>query len=215
MWWRKTATAQPGRLPARSALAMALEPRMLFDGAVAATLAETAEAQPTADASHDQPSSQDAHSNTDNLAATPTGTADNRQEVVFIDNQVKNYQQLLSGLKPGSEVVVLDGSKDGLQQIADYLNGRSGIDAIHIISHGDVGKVQLGNDWLDSSDLASRSATLNAIGQALDKDGDILLYGCQVGANGAGRDFIEALANATGADVAASDNLTGATSKGG
>ncbi|WP_259651489.1 Ig-like domain-containing protein, partial [Pseudomonas sp. NCCP-436] len=215
MWWRKTATAQPGRLPARSTLAMALEPRMLFDGAVAATLAETAEAQPTADASNDQASPQDTHANTDNLAATPTGTADNRQEVVFIDNQVKNYQQLISGLKPGSEVVVLDGSKDGLQQIADYLNGRSGIDAIHIISHGDVGKVQLGNDWLDSSDLASRSATLNAIGQALDKDGDILLYGCQVGANGAGRDFIEALANATGADVAASDNLTGATSKGG
>lgn len=215
MWWRKTATAQPGRLPARSALAMALEPRMLFDGAVAATLAETAEAQPTADASNDQASPQDTHANTDNLAATPTGTADNRQEVVFIDNQVKNYQQLISGLKPGSEVVVLDGSKDGLQQIADYLNGRSGIDAIHIISHGDVGKVQLGNDWLDSSDLASRSATLNAIGQALHKDGDILLYGCQVGANGAGRDFIEALANATGADVAASDNLTGATSKGG
>jgi hypothetical protein len=194
---------------------MALEPRMLFDGAVAATLAETAEAQPTADASNDQASSQDTHANTDNLAATPTGSADNRQEVVFIDNQVKNYQQLISGLRPGSEVVVLDGSKDGLQQIADYLNGRNGIDAIHIISHGDVGKVQLGNDWLDSSDLASRSATLNAIGQALDKDGDILLYGCQVGANGAGRDFIEALANATGADVAASDNLTGATSKGG
>ncbi|MDH1210085.1 Ig-like domain-containing protein [Pseudomonas chengduensis] len=215
MWWRKTATAQPTNLPARSALVMALEPRMLFDGAVAATVAETADAQPIADASHDQASLENAHSSADNLAATPTGTTDNRQEVVFIDNQVKDYQQLISGLKPGSEVVVLDGSKDGLQQIADYLNGRSGIDAIHIISHGDVGKVQLGNDWLDSSDLASRSATLNAIGQALDKDGDILLYGCQVGANGAGRDFIEALANATGADVAASDNLTGATSKGG
>ncbi|MCU9950564.1 DUF4347 domain-containing protein, partial [Pseudomonas sp. PDM13] len=215
MWWTKTATAQPANLPARSALAMALEPRMLFDGAVAATVAETADAQPTADASHDPASTQDTHSSTDTLAATPTGTTDNRQEVVFIDNQVKDYQQLISGLKPGTEVVVLDGSKDGLQQIADYLNGRSGIDAIHIISHGDVGKVQLGNDWLDSSDLASRSTTLNAIGQALDKDGDILLYGCQVGADGAGRDFITGLANATGADVAASNDLTGAASKGG
>ena len=38
MWWRKTATARPAELPARSALAMALEPRMLFDGAVAATV---------------------------------------------------------------------------------------------------------------------------------------------------------------------------------
>ncbi|SFW21889.1 autotransporter-associated beta strand repeat-containing protein [Pseudomonas sp. NFACC19-2] len=215
MWWRKTATAQPANLPARSALAVALEPRMLFDGAVAATVAETADAQPTADASHDQASVENAHSSADNLAATPTGTTDNRREVVFIDNQVKDYQQLISGLKPGSEVVVLDGSKDGLQQIADYLNGRSGIDAIHIISHGDVGKVQLGNSWLDSNDLANRSATLSAIGQALDSEGDILLYGCLIGADGAGRNFIDGLANATGADVAASDDLTGAASKGG
>src|SRR5690606_10903672 len=194
MWWRNTATAQPGKLPARSALAMALEPRMLFDGAVAATLAETAEAQPTADASHDQPSSQDAHSNTDNLAATPPGTADNRQEVVFIDNQVKNYQQLLSGLKPGSEVVVLDGSKDGLQQIADYLNGRNGIDAIHIISHGDNGKVQLGNQWLDAGQLATRTEMLAGIGAALSESGDILLYGCNIGADDAGAGFMNALA---------------------
>ena len=215
MWWRKTATAQPTNLPARSALAMALEPRMLFDGAVAATVAETADAQPTADASHDQASLENAHSSADNLAATPTGTTDNRQEVVFIDNQVKDYQQLISGLKPGSEVVVLDGSKDGLQQISDYLSGRSDIDAVHIISHGDVGKVQLGDSWLDSNNLASRSATLSAIGQALDSEGDILLYGCQVGADGAGRNFIDGLANATGADVAASDDLTGAASKGG
>lgn len=215
MWWRKTATAQPTNLPARSALAVALEPRMLFDGAVAATVAETADAQPTVDASHDQASLESAHSSADNLAATPTGTTDNRQEVVFIDNQVKDYQQLISGLKPGSEVVVLDGSKDGLQQIADYLSGRSGIDAIHIISHGDVGKVQLGNSWLDSNDLANRSATLSAIGQALDSEGDILLYGCLIGADGAGRNFIDGLANATGADVAASDDLTGAASKGG
>ncbi|MBG0841929.1 Ig-like domain-containing protein [Pseudomonas toyotomiensis] len=188
---------------------------MLFDGAVAATVAETADAQPIADASHDQASLENAHSSADNLAATPTGTTDNRQEVVFIDNQVKDYQQLISGLKPGSEVVVLDGSKDGLQQIADYLSGRSGIDAIHIISHGDVGKVQLGNSWLDSNDLANRSATLSAIGQALDSEGDILLYGCLIGADGAGRNFADGLANATGADVAASDDLTGAASKGG
>lgn len=215
MWWRKTATAQPGRLPARSTLAMALEPRMLFDGAVAATLAETAEAQPTADASNDQASPRDTHANTDNLAATPTGTADNRQEVVFIDNQVKNYQQLISGLKPGSEVVVLDGSKDGLQQIADYLNGRSGIDAIHIISHGDNGKVQLGNQWLDAGQLATRTEMLAGIGAALSESGDILLYGCNIGADDAGAGFMNALAQATGADVAASDDATGAASRGG
>ncbi|MDH4556997.1 DUF4347 domain-containing protein, partial [Pseudomonas sp. BN417] len=215
MWWNRTAPEKSSNPPARSALAVALEPRMMFDGAVAATAVEVADAQPAADAADNQASTHDASSSSDTLAATPAGTADNRQEVVFVDSQVKDYQQLVNGLKPGTEVVVLDANKDGLQQIADYLGGRSGIDAIHILSHGDVGKVQLGNDWLEGGDLATRSGLLNAIGQSMGSDGDILLYGCQVGANGEGQAFIDGLASATGADVAASSDLTGAVSKGG
>lgn len=38
--------------------------------------------------------------------ASPATTQ--RQEVVFVDSNVRNYQQLVSGLKPGTEVVVLD-----------------------------------------------------------------------------------------------------------
>ncbi len=215
MWWNKRAPRPSSRLPARSALAVALEPRMMFDGAVAATTADLADTQPVADGADVQTSTTDTQVTSDTLAATPVGTADSRQEVVFVDSQVKDYQQLVDGLKPGTEVVVLDASQDGLQQMADYLDGRSGIDAIHILSHGDVGKVQLGNDWLEGGDLASRSGLLNAIGQSLDSQGDILLYGCQVGANGEGQAFIDGLAAATGADVAASSDLTGAISKGG
>ncbi|MDH4568073.1 DUF4347 domain-containing protein [Pseudomonas sp. BN414] len=218
MWWKKTAREQAAAQPARSAIALALEARMMFDGAVAATAVEAADAAPASDVSDAQGSQADApqHDNaTDNLAAAPSGTADNRQEVVFVDSNVRDYQQLVSGLKPGTEVVVLDANKDGLQQIADYLDGRSGIDAIHILSHGDVGKIQLGNDWLDGGDIAARSELLDAIGQSLDKDGDILVYGCRVGADGAGNEFVQALANATGADVAASDDMTGAAGLGG
>ncbi|MFZ6045561.1 DUF4347 domain-containing protein [Pseudomonas sp. CR3202] len=194
---------------------MALEPRMMFDGAVAATTAEVTDTPPAADATDVQPSATDTQAASDSLAATPAGTSDNRQEVVFVDSQVKDYQQLVGGLKPGTEVVVLDASKDGLQQMADYLDGRSGIDAIHILSHGDVGKVQLGNDWLEDGDLASRNELLDAIGQSLDSGGDILLYGCRVGADGEGQGFIDGLAAATGADVAASSDLTGAAGMGG
>ncbi len=215
MWWRKTATARPAELPARSALAMALEPRMLFDGAVAATVAETATAVPSADAAHAPASGQDAHSGSENLAATPAGTTDNRQEVVFVDSSVKDYQQLVSALKPGTEVVVLDGSQDGLRQIADYLDGRRDIDAIHVFSHGDAGKVQLGNVWIDDAYVAANNALLADIGSALNSSGDILLYGCHVGADGSGVNFIQSLAAATGADIAASTDPTGAADKGG
>ncbi|WP_131174589.1 DUF4347 domain-containing protein, partial [Phytopseudomonas dryadis] len=208
MWWNRIARKQSPGMPARAALVQALEPRMMFDGAVAATLAETADAQPTDAATTDIASYEMA-------ATTSGGTAPGRQEVVFVDAQVQDYQQLLGSLQPGTEVVVLDSGADGLQQIADYLQGRSGIDAIHLLSHGDVGKLQLAGQWLDSGSLEARSDLLASIGQALTDDGDILLYGCQVGADGAGSAFLQALAAATGADVAASDDPTGASDKGG
>ncbi|APU32758.1 hypothetical protein UYA_03075 [Ectopseudomonas alcaliphila JAB1] len=188
---------------------------MLFDGAVAATVAETATAVPSADAAHAPASGQDAHSGSENLAATPTGTTDNRQEVVFVDSSVKDYQQLVSALKPGTEVVVLDDGQDGLRQIADYLDGRRDIDAIHVFSHGDAGKVQLGNVWIDDAYVAANNALLADIGSALSSSGDILLYGCHVGADGSGVNFIQSLAAATGADIAASTDPTGAADKGG
>ncbi|WP_296217862.1 DUF4347 domain-containing protein, partial [Pseudomonas sp. UBA2684] len=199
----------------RAPLAAALEPRMLFDGAIAATAVEAASStdhQPTDNA---QAQTADDATQQTSDAATPPASSDQRQEVVFIDGAVTNKQQLIDGLKPGIEVVMLDSSKDGLQQIADYLEGREGIDAIHILSHGDSGKVKLGDTWLDSAQIAANSALLADIGRSLDSSGDILLYGCHVGADGTGVEFIQSLAAATGADVAASSDLTGSVSKGG
>nr|WP_312934616.1 Ig-like domain-containing protein [Stutzerimonas nitrititolerans] len=188
---------------------------MLFDGAVAATVADAAANQPTATPDAQESTPTDA-SNHDGLAATPTaGTADQRQEVVFIDGQVTNKQQLIDGLAPGAEVVVLDSSQDGLQQIADYLEGREGIDAIHIFSHGGAGKLLLGNTWIDAGTLDARSDVLAQLGSVFSEQGDLLLYGCDVASGDKGADFIQRLASATGTDVAASNDDSGSSSVGG
>ena len=213
-------SAHAGTSAKRAPLASLLEPRMLFDGAVAATVVDAAansSDHATADSAAKNTSTDNSAQQASDATTTPppAATSDNRHDVVFIDGQVGNKQQLIDGLKPGTEVVGLDSNKDGLQQIADYLKDRSDINAIHIISHGDTGKVQLGNGWLDNNNLAAHGETLASIGKALSADGDILLYGCTVGANGQGQDFIQALAAKTGADVAASDDATGAASRGG
>jgi hypothetical protein len=137
-----------------------------------------------------------------------------RSEVTFIESDVPDLQTLLDGLG-GAEVHVIDSSQDGLQQIASILAGRSGIDALHIISHGASATLDLGALTLDSNGLAAHQAELSAIGQSLSADGDIMLYGCDVGASTAGKVFIDQLARATGADVAASTNLTGSAGLGG
>ncbi|WP_321277125.1 DUF4347 domain-containing protein [Thiomicrorhabdus indica] len=146
---------------------------------------------------------------------TTTSLSSTRQEVAFIDTSVADYQTLVEGLPAGIEVVLIEANQDGIQQIADWAANNSGYDAIHILSHGSDGQVQLGTANLNNDTLASYSNALAQIGQSLTEDGDILLYGCNVAASETGVEFIGKLAQATSADIAASDDLTGAADKGG
>ncbi|TAG71477.1 MAG: DUF4347 domain-containing protein [Oscillatoriales cyanobacterium] len=41
--------------------------------------------------------------------------------IAFIDTQVPNYQSLVAGVTPGTEVVVLDGNEDAIAQITSFL----------------------------------------------------------------------------------------------
>lgn len=145
----------------------------------------------------------------------PTTAPTAPNEIVFIFDNLANWQQLASGVRPGAQVVVLDGSQNGLAQIARFLEGHSGIDALHILSHGAQGQLQLGARLLDQAALADEATNLARIGQALADNGDILLYGCNVGEGDAGASFISTWASLSRADVAASTNLTGSSLLGG
>src|SRR5690606_36164755 len=209
---RSRRVERPQPVAACSPLVLSLEPRMLFDGAVAATAIEVADSASAASApASDGASQQDAQ----DTPAVDSGAADTRREVVFVDGNIQNYQQLLAGLPTGAEVVVLDASRNGLEQMAEYLEGRTGIDAIHLLSHGESGAFKAGNAWIDAADLASHSETLARIGDALSVDGDFLLYGCSTGEGAAGSALVTELARLTQADVAASTDNTGAQRLGG
>ena len=130
--------------------------------------------------------------------------------IVFIDSAVSNYQSIIDVLAPNTDYVLLTADADGLSQVAQALEGRSDIDAIHIISHGAEGSLSLGSLILNSANVSEYSAVLATIGQHLSETGDVLLYGCNVAAGQVGEQFIASLAQYMGADVAASDDLTGA-----
>ncbi|MDO8811914.1 MAG: DUF4347 domain-containing protein [Gallionella sp.] len=135
--------------------------------------------------------------------------------IVFIDGSLADLQTILTGLDPSVTAIVLDPAQDGIRQMADALAGMSGLDAIHIISHGAGGQINLGTAQLSQDTLAQYQTQLAAIGQALSSTGDLLLYGCNVAQGVQGQAFISALASATGADVAASTDITGADFLGG
>ncbi|WP_256078521.1 Ig-like domain-containing protein [Massilia sp. YIM B04103] len=146
----------------------------------------------------------------DSLADPPL-----RRSVLFIDPTVAGAQELAAGAKAGVQVVMLDGRHDGVRQIADVLQAYEELDSIQIVSHGAAGQLRLGGSTLDSGTLAGYADALRDWGAALRSGGDILLYGCNVAQGGAGLAFVDGLAAATGADIAASTGLTGAGARGG
>ncbi|MCG2586850.1 Ig-like domain-containing protein, partial [Massilia sp. TS11] len=136
-------------------------------------------------------------------------------ELIVIDTHVKDYQYFVDHAPAGAQLLVLDPTRDGIQQVSDYLAGKSGITSISFITEGHDGGILLGNTALDQSNLAEHAAQLQQWQSALTADADILLYGCDVAADGNGRAFVDQLAALTQADVAASSDRTGALADGG
>ena len=130
-------------------------------------------------------------------------------QIAFVDTRLADWQLLVAGLDPGVEVVLLDPERDGIEQIAEALDGRSDVDAIHLFSHGSAGTLFLGSTVLTEDTLDDYAASLATIGEVLTETGDLLLYGCNVAEGDTGQSFIQALAQYTQADVAASDDPTG------
>lgn len=143
------------------------------------------------------------------------------KELVFVDTSVPEYEKLLSNLleEPEDprfvEVVLLDGGRDGIEQITEELAGHEELDAVHIVSHGAAGQVKLGNAWLSIGNAEGYAGDLARWGNVLTDGADLLLYGCDLAESENGQALIEAVSLLTGADVAASVDATGHDSLGG
>ncbi len=146
---------------------------------------------------------------------TQTMSAATPVQFLFVDAAVTGFESLLANVDPSIQVVRLNADEDGLAQMARALAGHSGVEAVHVVSHGGPGALMLGNGSVDSASLDTHGAALAAIRAALTEDADLLLYGCNVAEGEAGQAFIARLALATGADVAASEDLTGSPLLGG
>jgi autotransporter-associated beta strand protein len=132
--------------------------------------------------------------------------------LVVIDSNLPDFKSLITALPADAdaEVHIIEQGIDGFKYLAEVLAERQDIEAIHILGHGSAGQAILGTARLNAASLDEYSDELAIIGEALTTDGDILLYGCNVAADATGVDFIGSVAELTGADVAASDDLTGA-----
>ncbi|RLS72248.1 MAG: DUF4347 domain-containing protein, partial [Planctomycetota bacterium] len=153
--------------------------------------------------------------------AEPVPDTEPLREVVFIDSSTPDLNALLVDLQNESDpnrefiAILLDPDRGGIDQITATLSNLDNVAAVHIVSHGSEGRVELGNEILDVGTVSNHLSAIESWANALTSDADILIYGCDLAAAESGRALMQVIAEASGGDVAASDDATGATMQGG
>ncbi|MEM1046070.1 MAG: DUF4347 domain-containing protein, partial [Pseudomonadota bacterium] len=205
---------------------LALEPRVMLDGAIAMAAVDQADSNPAGqDDQAAQVKEPAVQSNTDSEAGNNTASdngdgagdaiAPADRIIIIVDAAVADAQDLLAGVDPSAEIFYLSGDTDGIHQITSLLAGETGIAELHILSHGETGSVTLGNTVLSAANAETYASEFTVWDSALNDGADILLYGCNIGEDAAGKAFLDLMADLTNADLAASDDLTGGAGLGG
>ncbi|MGB5260438.1 MAG: DUF4347 domain-containing protein, partial [Gammaproteobacteria bacterium] len=199
----------------------AAEPRLLFSAGLEGVLAAQSLDQPQDN--HVAPLEQSVDQQAlagESPAATELGSELNT-ELIFVDSDTPEYQTLLDDLQrvpDGTtryEIVVLDNTTDGISQITATLGNYTNLSAVHILSHGSEGSIELGSSQLDAEALADSAELVRTWSNAFAETGDLLIYGCNLAASEEGTSLVNTLSWLTGTDVAASDDLTGSALLGG
>ncbi len=134
------------------------------------------------------------------------------QSLVIIDGRVKDSRFLAQGVVANTQVYILSPHVDGMRQITKILENNPHFGALHLVSHGSPGFLHLGKINLSLQTLSYHSQQLRQWGKYLSPDPEILLYGCQIGAE---LHFLRQLHRLTGAKIAASQTRVGNARKGG
>ena len=210
---------------------LVLEARHLFDGSIAAVAskaAHSAHEHTHPDASHattlvhhhhHHALNAELHRESANAALYPGIPAlapnPHATEILFVDPRVSNWQTLAAGVKGDVQVVLIDPNRDGIAQVTAALKGRSDLAAIHFLTYGQAGQLELGDAPVTAATLASHAGQVASWGDHLAANGGIEFWGCDVGAGDSGAAFVNSVHALTGAQVGASTDATGAAQLGG
>ena len=141
-----------------------------------------------------------------------TGTALTPEEkehvLVVIDQNMTDAGNVRDSISQGVTILEIGAEESGLERLNSFLSANQGqYHDVRIISHGEPGSISLGTDTLNNASIANYQSDLSGIGQGLGNNASIVLYGCNVAQQD--DSLLYALKDATGAEIAASNDRTG------
>jgi hypothetical protein len=144
-------------------------------------------------------------------AQTPAAGTD----VVILDPSLPAIDILIAEMKPGSRIVYLKKTDNPIRSITKILKHCAPVNSLHVFLEGQPGILVYNDVSVTTDSLLNAEKYLTEWRQFFNDEGDVFLYGCEVGKGIKGLEFVKTFAMLTGLDVAASDNLTGSHLRGG
>lgn len=173
----------------------ALEPRLVFDGALLATAtdihqdsvddkqnhADTSVDNQVIDSSHSEVQAEATADAMASMTATVQPTIDTASEtattIIIVDARDPNRIDLENNLPEDTQIIAIDNNQNGFQQISSLLQNRSDISALHIFSWNDGQNQWLGNSQLSAALDPVSSEQLVHWGDSFAQQGEVVFHG--------------------------------------
>ncbi len=148
-------------------------------------------------------------------ARIPENKATEGIDIVLVDSMLGGYQHLSDAASEGTHVLLYDGEKEScetvLGRVVEYATAADqSINSLSIMDHGRDGAFKLGDSWIGAGDLSARIDAWHALDAVMKDGANLYLFGCNVARDAdVGQVLLDRLAEATGTDVFASNDVTG------
>lgn len=129
-------------------------------------------------------------------------------ELVLIASDVKDAATLIPDVSRDAEIVILNATAPGVDQITQTLAKYRNVAALHLVSHGREGAIHVGGQWIDAAMLLEHQGQVARWQKSLAKNAEILLYACDAGRGQRGEKLVRTIASLTQRDTAASIDRT-------
>ena len=101
-------------------------------------------------------------------------TSNQLRSIVILDPTVPDSDRIIQGIKPDTATYILENKVNAIEQITTFLAQHTGIESLHIITHGGSGKIYLGTTELNSTNLENYSQQLQQWRNALTANASII-----------------------------------------
>ncbi|WP_287925413.1 Ig-like domain-containing protein [Diaphorobacter sp.] len=140
--------------------------------------------------------------------------ADLPLHLVVVDSGLPDLHILLADLPANTRVHYIHEHEDALSQIAYAASQYEDLEGLHVLGHGEPGRMLMGGQWIDAEAVESSPDQMASISGALSDDAHIWLYGCHSALGDVGQSWLDSWALATGAGVHGSTHQVGSGASG-